>query len=90
MQATTNVQVSKVDLHRLENVARALKRGKYDLDGEEVLAFAQAMSWVGEMIGRVDKALKDMQAASEVKSDAPQIPRKPRRQQAAAPATEGA
>lgn len=51
------MEVTKTDLARAEVVMKALKRGKYDLEGEEVLAFAQAFHWVAELFGRIKTSL---------------------------------
>lgn len=51
------MEVTKVDIARAENVIRALKRGKFEVEGEEILAFAQSFAWLGELIGRVQAAL---------------------------------
>jgi len=40
------LEFTKTDLARCDTVMKALKRGKYELEGEEVLAFAQAFAWL--------------------------------------------
>ncbi len=51
------MEFTKTDLARLETVMKILKRGKYDLEGEEVLAFAQAFHWVSATFDRIKEHL---------------------------------
>lgn len=44
---------TKTDLARCDTVMKALKRGKYELEGEEVLAFAQAFAWLSFQFERM-------------------------------------
>ena len=49
------MQFTKTDLARLEQLLKALRRGKYELEGEEVLAFAQCFAWASTL----HEAIKD-------------------------------
>ncbi len=49
---------TKTDLARAETVIKALKRGKYELEGEEVLAFAQAFAWISVVFDRIKADLE--------------------------------
>jgi hypothetical protein len=51
------MEVTKTDLARLETVMKILKRGKYELEGEEVLAFAQAFHWVSATFDKITQHL---------------------------------
>jgi hypothetical protein len=51
------MEVTKTDLARLETVMKILKRGKYELEGEEVLAFAQAFHWVSATFDKIAQHL---------------------------------
>jgi hypothetical protein len=41
------------DLIQCENLIKALKKAKFDLDGMEVLAFAEVMRWVNGIYNRI-------------------------------------
>lgn len=47
------IEFNKVDLARLENVIKALKRGKYELEGDEILAFAQSFAWLSSLFDKM-------------------------------------
>lgn len=47
------LEFSKLDLARLETVMKALKRGKYELEGDEVLAFAQAFAYLSSLYEKI-------------------------------------
>jgi len=51
------IEVTATDLTRIKVVLSSLKRGKWELEGEEILAFAQGFGWVAELQGRVKAAL---------------------------------
>jgi len=52
------IEFTKTDLARMDTVMKALKRGKYELEGEEVLAFAQAFAWVSVTFDRIKSAME--------------------------------
>lgn len=52
---------TKHDLIQSENLILALKKAKYELDGMEILAFAETMKWVG----RLNAAIKEDLAHQE-------------------------
>jgi hypothetical protein len=52
------LEFTKVDLARAETVMKALKRGKYELEGDEVLAFAQAFAWISVVFDRIKADLE--------------------------------
>ncbi len=51
------LEVTKTDLVRCDTVLKALRRGKYELEGEEVLAFAQAFGWLADHHEKIKAAL---------------------------------
>jgi hypothetical protein len=51
------LEFTKTDLARCETVMKALKRGKYELEGDEVLAFAQAFAWLSQTFDRISTDL---------------------------------
>lgn len=62
------LEFTKIDLARCETVIKALKRGKYELEGDEVLAFAQAFAWLSQAFDRISFDLnKPAEAPVEVK-----------------------
>ena len=52
------IAVAATDLTRLKVILSAMKKGKWELEGEEVLAFAQAFGWAAEVHERISIALK--------------------------------
>lgn len=52
------MEFTKQDLIQCENLIRALKKGNFTLDGTEVLALSQALSWIGQLHA-VMKAIVD-------------------------------
>lgn len=58
--------VTAVDLKRLNVILSALKKGRWELEGEEVLAFAQAFSWAAETH---DKITIELHQAAKVEPD---------------------
>lgn len=62
------MEVSKVDLARCETIIKALKRGKYELEGEEVLAFAQCFAWLGALHERIKTTLDTASATPVVET----------------------
>jgi hypothetical protein len=63
------IPVSQLDAARLKTVLSALKRGKWELEGEEVLAFAQAFAWASDLSEAIKKALIEP-ASDSVKAPA--------------------
>lgn len=62
------IEFTKPDLNKLITVMAALKRGKYELEGEEVLAFAQSFAWLSQLSDKVKADLeKPLEAPSEPK-----------------------
>ena len=51
------MKVNDTDKKRAENLAKMLRRGKWELEGEEILAFAQTYNWLGTMLIRMDEDL---------------------------------
>jgi len=43
------MEFTKQDLVQCENLIKALKKGTFQLEGVEVLALAQAMTWLGKL-----------------------------------------
>jgi hypothetical protein len=61
------LEFTKTDLARCETVIKALKRGKYELEGDEVLAFAQAFSWLSNTFDRIHADINTPKVAEETK-----------------------
>lgn len=43
---------------------KALKRGKFELEGEEILAFSQCFAWLGSLSDRMKASLEIAPLAS--------------------------
>lgn len=59
------IEFTKVDLARLENVIKAVKRGKYELEGEEILAFAQSFAWLSALFDKIQSDISQPKIAHE-------------------------
>lgn len=58
-------EFTKTDLARCETVMKALKRGKYELEGDEILAFAQAFAWLSAQFERIRSEVENQQKQVE-------------------------
>jgi hypothetical protein len=67
----TTIEVSATDVTRLKVILAAMKKGKWELEGEEVLAFAQGFSWAAEMHEKIKKALEPVNKIEPVKTEEP-------------------
>lgn len=47
------IEFTKPDLNKLITVMAALKRGKFELEGEEVLAMAQSFAWLSQLADKI-------------------------------------
>lgn len=47
------IEFTKGDLHKIVNVMAALKKGKYEVEGEEILAFAQSFAWLSQLADKI-------------------------------------
>jgi hypothetical protein len=59
------IQVSATDIARLKIILSAMKKGKWELEGEEVLAFAQGFNWLAETHEKINAALQTKPPAEE-------------------------
>lgn len=71
------MDVTKVDAAICDTVVKALKRGKYELEGDEILAFAQAFAWVAELKARIENAVAAQKAAPAAAIAPPAAPAPP-------------
>lgn len=63
------MEVAKTDLTRCETALAALKRGKFELDGTEVMAVAQSITWLSTLHERLKLQLEAQ--AARPPADAP-------------------
>lgn len=68
------IEFTKGDLVKLTNIMGALKRGKYDLEGDEVLALAQSFAWISQLADRIKADLDAPKA--DVTSESPKKAKK--------------
>lgn len=80
------MEVTKTDLIRATVVLTALRRGKYDMQGDEVLAFAQAFTWLTELHDRVKLSLEPPAAPAPVAPPPTPIKKRGRPKKAEEPA----
>jgi hypothetical protein len=52
------IEFTKIDLARMDTILKMVRRGKYELEGEEVLAFAQAYAWAMTTMDRMKASLE--------------------------------
>jgi hypothetical protein len=52
------LEVTKTDLLRCENLVKAVKRGEFKLEGEEVMALSQSIAWAANLHERIKIALE--------------------------------
>ena len=60
------MKFEKKDLIQAENVAKALRKAKYDVNGDEVLALSQMFNWVGGLIIEIKKELEEQSPAKQI------------------------
>lgn len=70
------VEIAETDSIRLSNLLAFLKRGKCELQGEEVLAFAQSWHWA---IGHLAKVKESLAAPEPEPAPVVEIPKKGRK-----------
>lgn len=74
--AASTVAVTATDASRLKTILAMLRRGEWKLEGEEVLAFAQATHWLCELERRIGLALAPPPPAPPAAVEAPKARRK--------------
>jgi hypothetical protein len=62
-----SMKFDKNDLTQADNLIKALRKGKFELEGMEVLALAQAMGWLGRFAENIRQDLS--KPAIEVKPE---------------------
>lgn len=58
------------DLNQIRNILVALKKAKYEVQGEEILAFGQAVRWISMLHDEVANSLKPLPSAGLVANPA--------------------
>lgn len=80
LQIPITVEVNATDLKRLEVLMRALgPKGKWELDGDEILAFAQVRHWVVDLRDRVKSAITGLNIVPTIVEAPEPEPEKPKR-----------
>lgn len=59
------IEFTKGDLHKIVNVMAALKKGRYDVEGEEILAFAQSFAWLSQLADKIKTEIEKPAAQIE-------------------------
>lgn len=52
------IEFTKGDLNKLVTAMAIFKRGKYDLEGEEILAAAQSFAWLSQLAEKIKTNLE--------------------------------
>lgn len=69
------------DLTHVENLLRALKKAKYELEGLEVLAMAETMRWVSsKLVPEIKVQIQKDMAKSELAGAIAKAPKKSKKQ----------
>lgn len=80
------MEFTKQDLAQCDNLIKALKKGTFQLEGMEVLALAQAMSWLSKLQGVIAASVEPkpapMMVPKEVVSPVQEAPAPPKPQKA--------
>lgn len=71
------MEVNKTDLTRCQTALAALKRGKYELDGVELMAVAQAITWLSTLHDKMKTEI-ETPPAPPPEEPAPKRGRKPK------------
>jgi len=56
------MKYTKNDLINIQNLLKITRRGKYELDGEESIAFAHACTWLARLYQEIKKEVEPEQA----------------------------
>jgi hypothetical protein len=64
-----SIQVTQTDIARLKVIMSAMRKGKWELEGDEVLAFAQGFAWTSDMNDRINAALNPVNKIDPVKTE---------------------
>lgn len=67
----------KIDKVKIENILKLLRRGKYELGGEEVLAFHQCFEYLVRLLQEIKKAEDEAKALASAKQVVPVIEQPP-------------
>lgn len=68
------------DLNQIKNILIALRKAKYEVQGEEILAFGQAVRWISGFHDEVEKELKAPPSVVETVAKATTLPVEPSKQ----------
>lgn len=72
------MKFNKQDATHADNLIRALKKGQFNLEGMEILAFAEMMRWVSNLHQIIIKSAQELEPSSmvpkEVKSPVTDAP----------------
>ena len=76
------MDITEKDFAHMQNILRCLKQGKFDLSGEETLAFAQSYTWAINLGNTMKQEVllkkQQQQVISNAKIDTPAV-QKPKR-----------
>jgi hypothetical protein len=61
------MKFNKNDLIHSRNLIKALGKGKWELEGLEILAFADMMKWIGNLQKNIETDLTSEEAAEKAK-----------------------
>lgn len=65
---------SQQDLNQIQNILIALRKAKYEVQGEEILAFGQAVRWISMLHDEVKVSLQSSKTEVIAKMTSPPAP----------------
>lgn len=65
------MKFDRKDMVHCENLVRTLKKGKFELNGMEVLAMSEMMKWVNYLYEGISADIKQVETPTQVTNDAP-------------------
>jgi hypothetical protein len=57
---------SQQDLNQIQNILIALRKAKYEVQGDEILAFGQAVHWISSLHSEVKNSLQTLPSKVEM------------------------
>lgn len=68
---------SQQDLNQIQNILIALRKAKYEVQGDEILAFGQAVRWISMLHDEVKNELNKLPSKTELVAKATSVPQVP-------------
>ena len=63
------MKFNRNDLTQMKNLTKAISKGKWELDGLEILAFSDMMRWIGGLQSKMEIEIANDELAEKAKLD---------------------